>query len=243
MSNTQRPGNPEFEKVLDILQTKVIRIYDKLWDIRTPFLVSESACLTPNSILSSFHECLNTLSVATSSVLEAANRCVCLPPVWRRSYEHFGIHRKVVITEKNSRMPHVLFLIWIHNPNQELRSQALTRFSVVIDSGSWPTFFRSVSHGCTSRDHIKRATLRDLRDENIVNVSLFAVASVLILCPITNSNAFVLVSSELQPALLGLAAGRRQLCLGNNTGMSHSDIIMTIFGAVMSVTFARRFTS
>ncbi|EKM50122.1 uncharacterized protein PHACADRAFT_153501, partial [Phanerochaete carnosa HHB-10118-sp] len=212
MIDFPRPDDPEFKRVLDVLQSRILKIYSKLWDIRSPFLVSKVACKTSDLAKYSFHEHLYKMAGATSKLLEE--------------------YRRVTVNHTNSRIPHVLLLIWIHNSEQRIRSQALSRSPMIMepDTQSWAAFFRSISRGCTSRDHVHRAMLRDLKDRAVTGHNLFSVASILMSRPPDNDKSPLETSSELQLVLHSLAAARRQVCLGDHNDVYHINVIITMLG-------------
>ncbi|GJE89911.1 zinc finger MYND domain-containing protein [Phanerochaete sordida] len=191
-------GDDETERLLEILQSKIIPMFDNLWEIRTPFLVSELAYTQTDPIAVTLHESLCFLAMALAVILK--------------------FYRDVDIMKTNSRIAHVLLLIWMYSPDREVRCQSLRRIVGTADEAHQTSFFLSVSHGCTDRDRISASVLRDLKDEHILNedlLSSFECAD--IFSNLEPEDGGPVVHWE-EPLLIpyGLAAARRQLCLGTN---------------------------
>ncbi|GJE93255.1 zinc finger MYND domain-containing protein [Phanerochaete sordida] len=206
------PGDPRCAQGLDMLQYAVVPVFDKLWDVRDPFLLSHAVCtITTDRVYNSLHGCLAALGAMAALTLKES--------------------RPIDIA--NTRIPHVQLIIWMHNSVQKLRNRALENLTeIVCDRDSqWDAFFRSIAQDGVSQEQITASILDDFADENVINYSLFNVASFSIVRDEAHARERLPppVSSEPQLGAYTLAAARRQICLGSDSEVSAHDILLSMF--------------
>lgn len=74
--NVTEADDPELADLLDILQHRFPQVWRDLWDVRTPFLDSKSACSgRVSEFRYTFHGSLSTLAMTVDNKLEL-RRCV-----------------------------------------------------------------------------------------------------------------------------------------------------------------------
>ena len=65
------PADPELENVLDIMQNDFPRLWEDLWQIRTPFLDSDVACEEPEfDPVATLHNTLQAFAESVGDQLE-----------------------------------------------------------------------------------------------------------------------------------------------------------------------------
>ena len=65
------PGDPRCAQGLDMLQHAVVPVFDKLWDVRDPFLVSSTVCAIPaEKVYNSLHGSLAALGAMAALTLK-----------------------------------------------------------------------------------------------------------------------------------------------------------------------------
>lgn len=78
--------------------------------------------------------------------------------------------------------------------------------------------------------------LRDLKDEQMINETLFWIVSTIVLRPPLNDQSPLPDGSfDLQLLPISLAAARRQLCSGDHDDMFHDNIVGSLFASIVFV--------
>ena len=70
VTDTPWRSDDESERLLNILRGDIIQMYNKLWEIRSPLLVSESAYTKTGPIVVPLHDSLCFLVMAAAVILK-----------------------------------------------------------------------------------------------------------------------------------------------------------------------------
>ena len=236
-------SDPELNDFLNILERRYPRLWDDLWDIKTPFLDSENVCTgksetSESPLTTSFHEILCTFCLRVYSVL-LARRCAEFSTTQSQHALITPLQRSRLCGSKISHPSSYAARI-----NQQLQPRHTDTICKLYNDHHWDrsvALVRSVSLRCrklesTSREKITAAWLRDLKDERALNQDLYSVViSLYLLRPFEEEQPLRLETPlEMQLLPYSLAAARRsQLCLGDTTYVLHGDIIFTIYNFLM----------
>ncbi|GJE93343.1 hypothetical protein PsYK624_095020 [Phanerochaete sordida] len=201
--DSQQPE--EVSELLDVVQDTVYGIFTKLWEIKDPFLISQYTDTEDSNMKEPRFELDNLLDILSTLGYLIADQL--------KEYRTFALHE--------SRIPHILLLVWIWSSQQPVRSHALTNLWQLMtikdfDDDLWPAILRSAVVGCCAEDEVMAAILRDLADEAILDHDLVEVTVLLLTWQNSRLQFGQSLVTDRRLAPYCLAAVRRQLCRGGN---------------------------
>ncbi|GJE93322.1 zinc finger MYND domain-containing protein [Phanerochaete sordida] len=208
------------EQLLGILQDTVLATYSNLWDIKDSLRIGESPSGSLRVPLS---------GIATLRVGDTDDLYYALGQLGRQAAAMLQRQRSLKPLE--TRIPHIFLFIWIRAASPSVRAQALNHLSIIDDPeiDVWPPFLADALSGCIDGKDVLGAIKRDLEDEGTVDTALNDVFLLFLAWHTFRADAR-LDSSERQIMLCCLAAGRRQLCRGDEAmGEESTDAALETF--------------
>lgn len=203
-----------YRSMLAIYEKGLPTFFSNLWDVRNHLLLQPECCIGLSDDSEEgfpLHQSLQEFTRSADMAMETLRYACAYTHLF--SEADLCYPRGISYTSRNSRVPHLMMFIWLHNEDRETRRGAL--------EGMWATstardtccdFHLEIVQDATLLRDNYAAILRDLRDEAVVDESLSSVLRhTLMLRQYVNHVDAVF---DRRVVWTAMAAARRQLCLG-----------------------------